>query len=407
MSVRVAGGTVAIAVTAAVAAAAAVGVAVTSVHHGATTGHPSRPAAGSTASPPVPAVRLSVVGARHGRVPPGHLLRLRAADGSIVSVSVRDDEGRAYAGRVREAGSRWVGTAILAPSSTYHVTATVLDVQRHRAVRRFDVASGTAPVVASTAIAPLTGRTVGVGQPLVVRFSHPVDDRVAAERGLQVATSQPVTGAWHWMSSSEVHFRPRAYWPAGVHVVLDVRLARTQLAHGTWGEDRTVSFSVGSAHVSTVDVAAHTMTVRSDGRVLRVLKVSTGRDKYPTRGGVHLVIEKQPKRVMDSATVGIPKGDPDYYRETVLWDVRISYGGAFVHAAPWSVADQGVRNVSHGCVNLSLSDARWFYGLARPGDVVDVVRSAVPPDVNDPGMADWNMSWKQWLVGSATGLVRS
>jgi lipoprotein-anchoring transpeptidase ErfK/SrfK len=135
--------------------------------------------------------------------------------------------------------------------------------------------------------------------------------------------------------------------------------------------------------------------------------VSTGRDKYPTRGGVHVVIEKQPKRVMDSATVGIPKGNPDYYHETVYWDVRISDGGAFVHSAPWSVADQGVRNVSHGCVNLSPSDARWFYRLATPGDVVDVVHSQVAPDLADPGMADWNLSWRQWLAGSATGASRA
>jgi lipoprotein-anchoring transpeptidase ErfK/SrfK len=404
--VRVAGGAAAIAVTAAVAGATAVGVAVSTVHHRASGGPASRPAAASTPSP-IPAVRLAVVGARHGQLPAGHLLRLRVASGSLVAVSVRDDEGRAYDGRVRADGSRWVSAAVLAPRSAYHLTATVLDERRHRAVRSLDVTTGAAPAVATTAIAPLSGRTVGVGQPIVVRFSQPVEDRAAAERGLQVSASRPLTGAWHWLSSSEAHFRPRAYWPAGASVVLDVRLARTQLAHGTWGEDRTVRFSIGAAHVSTVDVAAHTMTVRSDGRVLRVLKVSTGRDKYPTKGGVHLVIEKQPKRVMDSATVGIPKGDPDYYHETVLWDVRISYGGAFVHAAPWSVADQGVRNVSHGCVNLSPSDAKWFYGLARPGDVVDVVRSHVPPDVDDPGMADWNLSWQQWLAGSATGAVRA
>src|SRR3954454_4531074 len=56
VGVRVAGGTVATAVTAAIAAAAAVGFAVTTVDHSTATGHASRPAAGSTASPPAPSV---------------------------------------------------------------------------------------------------------------------------------------------------------------------------------------------------------------------------------------------------------------------------------------------------------------------------------------------------------------
>lgn len=30
----------------------------------------------------------------------------------------------------------------------------------------------------------------------------------------------------------------------------------------------------------------------------------------------------------------------------------------FVHAAPWSVAQQGSSNVSHGCINLSPDNAQ-------------------------------------------------
>jgi lipoprotein-anchoring transpeptidase ErfK/SrfK len=116
---------------------------------------------------------------------------------------------------------------------------------------------------------------------------------------------------------------------------------------------------------------------------------------------VHIVIEKMPQIIMDSQTVGIPRNSPDGYYEKVLWDVRISYGGAFVHAAPWSVQSQGTSNVSHGCINLSTANAQWFYGIARRGDVVDVINSPAPPNISDPGMADWNMSWSQWVAGSA------
>ena len=61
------------------------------------------------------------------------------------------------------------------------------------------------------------------------------------------------------------------------------------------------------------------------------------RDKYPTKSGVHITFEKSQVVTMDSATVGIPRNSPDGYYEKVYWDVRISYGGAFVHSASWSV----------------------------------------------------------------------
>ena len=76
--------------------------------------------------------------------------------------------------------------------------------------------------------------------------------------------------------------------------------------------------------------------------------------------------------------------------------MRISDGGAFVHANPGTVRFQGVTNVSHGCVNLSVSDAEWYFHLARRGDVVDVVHAQVGPVLYDPGMSDWNLSFHRW-----------
>lgn len=43
-----------------------------------------------------------------------------------------------------------------------------------------------------------------------------------------------------------------------------------------------------------------------------------------------------------------------------------------MHAAPWSVNSQGFENVSHGCINLSTENARWFYDNAKIGDPVIV-----------------------------------
>jgi hypothetical protein len=99
--------------------------------------------------------------------------------------------------------------------------------------------------------------------------------------------------------------------------------------------------------------------------------------------------------VMDSATVGIPRNSPDGYYEKVNWNVQITTGGEYVHAAPWSVKQQGVNNVSHGCVNASPADAQWFFGLSRMGDIVQVTGSPRAPTAKD-GSADWNTPFSQW-----------
>ena len=98
--------------------------------------------------------------------------------------------------------------------------------------------------------------------------------------------------------------------------------------------------------------------------------------------------------------MGIPTASPDGYYEKLPYSMRISYGGAFVHANPATVKYQGRLNVSHGCINLSLADAKWFYEVSHRGDVVDIVHAAVGPVLYDPGMADWNYSWEAWQKGN-------
>ena len=160
------------------------------------------------------------------------------------------------------------------------------------------------------------------------------------------------------MSPTELHYRGPAFWKHGTSITVQANLTRLRLSDGVWGSGvRSTTYTIGASMISTVDVATHTMTVVQNGTLLRTVKVSTGRAKYPTKGGVHLVLEKTKLKVMDSATVGIPRNSPAGYYEKVPFSVRISYSGEFVHSAGWSVRDQGVRNVSHGCVNISPADA--------------------------------------------------
>ena len=124
--------------------------------------------------------------------------------------------------------------------------------------------------------------------------------------------------------------------------------------------------------VSTVDMKSHTMTVRRGGQVIRTIPVSTGKPGplTETRYGTKVIIRKEGKVTMDSSTVGIPKGDPDYYKIDTKWNLRVTWTGEYLHSAPWSVRAQGNSNVSHGCVNMSPANAQWMYENSKVGDVV-------------------------------------
>ncbi|NUR29397.1 MAG: L,D-transpeptidase [Catenulispora sp.] len=144
------------------------------------------------------------------------------------------------------------------------------------------------------------------------------------------------------------------------------------------------------------------MTVFRDGKAVRTIPVTIGKKGWETRNGVKVVLEKFPLKVMDGTTVGIPKSSPEYYRLDVKWAVRMTWSGEFVHGAPWSVGAQGTTRVSHGCVGMSLENARWYFDQSTRGDVIKVVGSPTKRSMElDNGFGDWNLSWDAWRAGSA------
>ena len=358
----------------------------------------------STLPPAAPA--LAIAGERGGQIPWDRVLRIEVSHGTVEDVAVTDDQGRPVQGAVTDAGTAWESTSALSPLASYTMTASILDSHRRRSLRMLTVRTSDTDRHLVATISPGDNDVVGVGMPVAVTFNRPVPRaaRAAVLSHLSVTTSPDVTGAWHWLSATEVHWRPPEYWSSGTQVTVHTDLSHLDIGGGVFGTGaHTSQFRIGAAHVSVADAASHTMTVTADSQVVRVIPMSAGRDQYPTRGGVHIALEKQPVVTMDSQTVGIPRDSPDGYYEKVFWDVRISNGGAFVHAAPWSVGDQGQRNVSHGCINVSPADAEWFYNFSRRGDIVNVVHAAASPDLSDPGMSDWNMSWSAWTADSTHG----
>ncbi len=123
---------------------------------------------------------------------------------------------------------------------------------------------------------------------------------------------------------------------------------------------------------AVADVSTHQFTVSVDGET-RIMPASMGKPGHETPLGTFEVLEKYRDLVMDSSTYGVPIDSPEGYRLDTEYAVRLTWGGIFVHAAPWSVDSQGYENVSHGCINLGTENARWFYEHVQVGDTVTIV----------------------------------
>jgi lipoprotein-anchoring transpeptidase ErfK/SrfK len=223
------------------------------------------------------------------------------------------------------------------------------------------LASVTSPIAifAGATVQPTAGEVVGVAQPVTVTFARPIVDRVAAQRNIIIASPRYATGHFNWVKADVVQWIPDGFWPAHAKI--------TVLAGGA-----PAQFGTGATVVGVANISAHTFTVSIDGQVVRQMPASMGKPNHPTPVGSFTALEKQRSVVMDSRTIGIPLNSPEGYRLTVDDAVRVTWGGVYVHSAPWSVASQGNANVSHGCINLSPDNAAWYYDTVNVGDPIIV-----------------------------------
>jgi lipoprotein-anchoring transpeptidase ErfK/SrfK len=209
------------------------------------------------------------------------------------------------------------------------------------------------------AVRPAAGDVVGVAHPVLVSFTAPVTDRAAVERSFKVTATRPMTGRFSWPTSTLLQWEPDGFWPAHSAVTVRVNGLNTH-------------FSTGAKVVGLVDISAYTFTVSIDDQVVREMPASMGKPGFETPVGKFRVLEKQRNVLFDSRTIGIPLDDPEGYLIEGEYGVRVTWGGVYVHSAPWSVASQGSANVSHGCINLSPANAEWYFERVRVGDPVVV-----------------------------------
>jgi lipoprotein-anchoring transpeptidase ErfK/SrfK len=363
-----------------------------------------------TAAPPA---QLTITPGAGDHAHPDHGVTVTATNGKIINVSVRT--GHESAPGVLSADARlWQTQYALKPGAAYQVRVTAVNSDGKTVTQTAAFTTIRADMVMTPTLNVLDGDTVGVGEPIAIQFDHPIADKAAVERSLQVETSKPVTGAWSWLGNEEVDFRPTVYWPAYTAVRVSFHAAGLRASDGAYAtQDLDAHFSIGASQVTIVNTRTHRLRYYLNGKEHWNWPESSGMHEidpatgtyFDTEEGTFVVFNKQNPAIMSSASVGITSG-PFFYPPTpVYYAVQFTPSGNYVHDAPWSVGDQGNTNVSHGCVNISPDDAPVYYDRAQIGDIVVIENSPVKATPGD--VTDWMYTWRRWLSHSELGTIQT
>lgn len=335
-----------------------------------------------------------------------------AAGGTLDKVTVTY-KGKPVDGEMAADKTTWKSRT-LRPGSKFQVTAVATSPQGKSTTVNATFATQRAARVLDIAdVTPGKDEKVGVGMPIRVVFNREVADKKAVEKALEVKSTKPATGAWHWANDTTAIFRTKngQYWKPNQEIQFRAKLSGVKSAKNTYGmSDFKRAFRIGDSHITHISAKSKKAVAKENGKTVRTWPISAGRggrvvngvDTYLTASGIHLTMGKENPAIMTSEWMGVDPKDKKNggYKEVIPWAVRISATGEYVHEMAATVWAQGRQNVSHGCINSPPKDARWFYKWSYRGDPVVITGSKRGLDPFN-GWSYYEMSWKRWVEGSA------
>ncbi|MHA3705086.1 L,D-transpeptidase [Jatrophihabitans sp. YIM 134969] len=248
------------------------------------------------------------------------------------------------------------------------------------------------------------GDVRGVGMPIIAFVDQQITDAKAFNAATTVTVNgEPVEGNWYWQSTArgdgsvyEAHWRPEKYWPAHAKIHMDLPVANVLAGKDTEGgnfyfeNSLTLDMETGVAYLGRIDASTLQMTVTADGKPFGTYPVSLGAPDTPTARGVKVIMEKG----LDIRMTG-----PGYDDPHVKYTQRLTYGGEYLHSAPWNIGNIGHRSTSNGCTNLLPADAQNLFDTFEIGDVFEYPNADGPAMTVGAGYGDWNVPWSEWQAG--------
>jgi lipoprotein-anchoring transpeptidase ErfK/SrfK len=333
-------------------------------------------------------------------VPVSAEITFTVTGGKVTTVALNGADGKAVSGKLRDDGSAWVPSRPLKTEQRYEATVTAENASGQAKTATTSFTTMGAPArKTGTGLYLFDDHTYGVAMPVVAEFNPGIKakDRAAVQKRMFVSTDPPQPGTWSWTSSgTQAYYRAPVFWKPGTKLTVRLAVGGLPTGGGRYGDqDRAATAKIGRSFQMKVDNKTKKMTVIEDGKTIRTMPVSLGKPSTPSSSGNMVVMDKATTTVFDTTDEG-----PNGYKINIDFAQRLTWSGQYIHSAPWSVGAQGHRNVSHGCVNLSPSNARWLFGKTLIGDPV-TVRGTGDKLVYGNGWTPWDVSWQQFAKGSA------
>jgi lipoprotein-anchoring transpeptidase ErfK/SrfK len=415
--VAIAAGSAALMVLAACTSGASKGNGNSPVSHDTSVGKSSAGAPSTAASTPKADAAVITVPAAAAAISPIRPVVVGIAHGTLTAVRMTNPAGKQVAGALAGDGSSWRSTEVLGYSKSYTIVASGKGadgspVSKTSRVSTVTPNNETMPYIDDVYGSSVDGgATYGVGMIVKVHFDESVN-RAKAQRTLHVTTTPSVVGGWYWDDDQNAYWRPKNYYTPGTTVTVTAKVYGVDVGSGLYGQDdRSVSFKIGEKRVSIADASTHHVKVYFSDRLVRSMPTSMGRGGTVqgrhgtiylwTMPGTYTVLGHENPATMSSDSYGLPANSPlGYAPEKVPFATKISTDGIYLHELDTTLWAQGNSNVSHGCLNLNYTNAKWYFDNSRVGDVVKVINSGGPHIQFWQG-GQWDVPWSQWLTHSA------
>lgn len=330
-------------------------------------------------------------------VEPGIPVKVNTPAG-LSSVTMTNESGKEVKASFNDDRTEWTTAEPLGYGKTYTVKA--MTKQGTATLASFTTV--TPSLQMSGSVSPLEGSEVGVAQAVVFYFDVSPQDRQAVQDAITIETSNNTVGGFYWIEANKLIWRPKEYWEPGTKVTVKADLYGKDFGNGIYGQqDTETNFTIGEEVRTVVDNSTKTLTVYRNGEKIKSFNIALGRDgSYDTPNGNYVVGDRHDSLVMDSRTYGLSL-EAGGYVTPVNYATQLSWSGIYVHSAPWATWALGQTNVSHGCINATPADAKWYMDTVKRGDPVEIVNTKGSTLPGTDGLGYWNIDWETIKAGNA------